>query len=149
MSGLFGGKREAIPAAPGEGRPETVVGSTTSIEGAVIKSDGNIRLDGSVEGQVEAAGTVIVGKTGRVMASIHARQVFVAGAVKGDVEAPGGLEITSTGKVFGNITVGSLQIEQGGIFRGQSFMGGEGVQEPLLLEAPAPPIEGETTLEAR
>ncbi len=148
MSGLFGGKREAVPAASGEGKPETVIGSTTSIEGALIKSDGNIRLDGSVEGQIEVAGTVIVGKTGRVMAGIRARQVFVAGAIKGDVEAPGGLEITSTGKVFGNITVGSLQIEQGGIFRGQSFMGNEGVQEPRLLESPAQPVEGGTTFEA-
>jgi len=147
MSGLFGGKREAMPAAPGEGKPETVIGSTTSVEGAVVKSDGNIRLDGSVEGEVEAAGVVIVGKTGRIVASIRARQVFVAGAVKGDIEAPNGLEITSTGKVFGNITVGSLQIEQGGVFRGQSFMGGEGMPEPLLLEGPVQPLEGETTLE--
>lgn len=143
MSGLFGGKREPMPPAASEGKAETYVGSTTSIEGAVIKSDGNIRIDGSVEGQVETpAGSVIVGKMGRVIANIRARQVFVAGAVKGDVEAPAGLEITSTGKVFGNITVGSLQIEQGGVFRGQSFMGGDGSQEPLLLEAPT--IEGET-----
>jgi cytoskeletal protein CcmA (bactofilin family) len=143
MSGLFGGKREALPPASGEGKPETYIGSTTSIEGAVVKSDGNIRIDGSVAGLVETpAGSVVVGKMGRVNANIRARQVFVAGAVKGDVEAPAGLEITSTGKVFGNITVGSLQIEQGGVFRGQSFMGGEGAQEPLLLEAPA--IEGET-----
>ncbi len=147
MSGLFSGKRETIPAASGEGKPETIVGSTTSIEGAVIKSDGNLRLDGSVEGEIDVAGTVIVGKTGRVMASIRARQVFVAGAIKGDVEAPNGLEITSTGKVFGNITVGSLQIEQGGVFRGQSFMGGEGAHEPLLLEGPMHTVEGEASFD--
>lgn len=150
MSGLFGGKRESLPLAAGDGKPEMLIGSTTSIEGAVIKSDGNIRIDGSVEGTIEAAGSVIVGKTGRIIANIHARHVFVAGAIKGDIEAPEGLEITSTGKVFGNITVGSLQIEQGGIFRGQSFMGGEGLQEPLLLEAPAPrTVEVETDLGAQ
>jgi cytoskeletal protein CcmA (bactofilin family) len=141
MSGLFGGKRESLPVNTGEGKPETVVGSTTSIEGAVLKSDGNLRIDGSVEGEIEIAGGLIVGKTGRVIANIKASQVFVAGAIKGDVEAPGGLEITKSGKVFGNITVGNLQIEQGGIFRGQSFMGGEGLQEPLLLESPTRPAE--------
>ena len=53
-----------------------------------------------------------------------------------------GLEITGTGKVYGNITVGSLQIERGGIFRGQSFMGAtHGEPEPLLLSGPA--FEGE------
>jgi len=144
MSGLFGGKRVAMPSVPGEGKPETLVGSTTSIEGGIVKSDGNLRVDGSVEGEIAVAGAVVVGRTGRVIANIRARQVFVAGAVKGDIEAPDGLEITNSGRVFGNITVGSLQIEQGGIFRGQSFMGGEGLQEPLLLEAPAQPL-GEDT----
>lgn len=139
MSGLFGSKRESLPAGSGEGKPETLVGSTTSIEGAVIKSDGNLRIDGSVEGEIEIAGALVVGKTGRVIANIQARQVFVAGAIKGDIEAPNGLEITKSGKVFGNITVGNLQIEQGGVFRGQSFMGNEGMQEPLLLEAPTDP----------
>jgi cytoskeletal protein CcmA (bactofilin family) len=88
---------------------------------------------------------VVIGKTAVVSATIQARHVFVAGEVHGDVEAPAGLEITSTGRLFGNITVGTLQIEQGGIFRGQSFMGGDG-QEPLLLTGPA--VEGET-LEGR
>lgn len=147
MSGLFGGRRESLPAAASDGKPEMLIGSTTSIEGALIKSDGNIRIDGSVEGTIEAAGSVIIGKTGRVIAGIRARQVFVAGALKGDVEAPAGLEITSTGKVFGNVTVGSLQIEQGGVFRGQSFMGGEELPEPLLLEGPAPVVEVEPRLE--
>lgn len=147
MSGLFGGKDKSLPAVPNEGKPETIVGSTTSVEGARIKSDGNLRIDGSVEGEIEVAGGLVVGKTGRVIANIRARQVFVAGAVKGDIEAPEGLDITTSGKVFGNITVGSLQIEQGGIFRGQSFMGGEGIQEPLLLEGPDQPLEGEATFE--
>jgi len=142
MSGLFGGKRESMPAPSAEGKPESFIGSTMSIEGGTIKSDGNLRIDGRVEGQVEAAGAIVIGKTGIVNAAIHARHVFVAGEVRGDVEAPAGLEITSTGKVYGNITVGSLQIEQGGVFRGQSFMGNQGDKEPLLLAGPA--IEGET-----
>jgi len=142
MSGLFGGKREPMPAPSGEGKPESFIGSTMSIEGGVIKSDGNLRIDGRVDGEVEATGAVVVGKTGVVNANIHARHVFVAGEVRGDIEAPAGLEITGTGKVHGNINVGSLQIEQGGIFRGQSFMGNQGEQEPLLLSSPT--LEGET-----
>jgi cytoskeletal protein CcmA (bactofilin family) len=145
MSGLFGGKRESMPAPSAEGKPEGFIGSTMSIEGGTIKSDGNMRIDGRVDGEIESAGTVVIGKTGVVTANIRARHVFVAGEVRGDVEAPAGLEITSTGKLYGNITVGSLQIEQGGVFRGQSFMNQEG-KEPLLLAGPA--IEGET-LEGR
>ncbi len=141
MPGMFGGKREVLPEVSGEGKAETWIGSTTSIEGGIIKSDGNLRIDGSVEGEISIAGVLVVGKTGRVVANVRARHVFVAGAIKGDIEAPEGLEITNSGKVFGNITVGSLQIEQGGVFRGQSFMGGEGIPETPLLEAPARTVE--------
>lgn len=145
MSGLFGGKREPMPAPSAEGKPESFIGSTLSIEGGTIKSDGNLRIDGRVDGEIEVAGAIVVGKTGVINASIHARHVFVAGEVRGDVEAPAGLEITGTGKVYGNITVGSLQIERGGVFRGQSFMGNQGEPEQLLLSGPA--FEGETVEE--
>jgi cytoskeletal protein CcmA (bactofilin family) len=139
---MFGGKREVLPEVSGEGKAETWIGSTTSIEGGIIKSDGNLRVDGSVEGEISIAGVLVIGKTGRVVANVRARHVFVAGALKGDVEAPEGLEITNSGKVFGNITVGSLQIEQGGVFRGQSFMGGEEIPDTPLLQAPARSVEG-------
>jgi cytoskeletal protein CcmA (bactofilin family) len=141
MSGLFGGKREPMPASAGD-KAESYIGSTLSIEGGIIKSDGNLRIEGRVDGEIAVTGAIVVGKTGVVNANIHAQHVFVAGEVRGDVEAPAGLEITSSGRVFGNIAVGSLQIERGGLFRGQSFMGTQGEPEPLLLSGPA--LEGET-----
>lgn len=125
---LFGRGKE-IPSE----KIENVIGPTANFNGH-FKADGGIRIDGVFEGIVETAGNVIIGEGARVMADITARNVSVAGVVKGNINATGRLEILSTGKVLGDIAVASFLIDEGGIFRGQSVMQGEG--EPLLFEGP-------------
>ena len=126
-------KPQAAPATM-NGKPETVIGSNTRFQGT-LTSDGNIRIDGSVEGDIEVLGNLIVGETGRVIATIKAQNVHVSGAVKGEITAVEQLEISPTGKVWGDITTAALHIEPGGLFRGQSSMT-TNIDEPLLLEAP-------------
>jgi cytoskeletal protein CcmA (bactofilin family) len=132
---MFGNKKPqtTVPATL-NGKPETVIGANTSIVGT-LKSDGNIRIDGTVEGDIEVLGNLIVGETGRVIATLKAQNVHVSGAVKGEIIAVEQLEISPTGKVWGDITTAALHIEPGGLFRGQSAMT-TNIDEPLLLEAP-------------
>src|SRR5215217_5099445 len=64
---MFGNTKKPQAAAPAtlNGKPETVIGANTSIVGT-LKSDGNIRIDGRVEGDIEILGNLIVGESGRV-----------------------------------------------------------------------------------
>lgn len=134
---MFGNKKPQPAQQPVlNGKPETVVGMNTSFVGT-LKSDGNIRIDGRVEGEVEILGNLIIGETGQVIATVRARNVHVSGAVKGEITATEQLEISPTGKVWGDITTSALHIEPGGLFRGQSAMT-TNIDEPLLLEAPKP-----------
>lgn len=134
---MFGSNRKSQSApATINGKPETVIGANTRFQGT-LTSDGNIRIDGSVEGDIEVLGNLIVGETGRVIATIKAQNVHVSGAVKGEITAVEQLEISPTGKVWGDITTAALHIEPGGLFRGQSAMT-TNIDEPLLLEAPRP-----------
>jgi cytoskeletal protein CcmA (bactofilin family) len=132
---MFGSKR-SNGAAPvvNSSKPETIIGANTRFVGTVT-SDGNIRIDGSVEGDIEVLGNLIVGEAGRVIATIKAQSVHVSGAVKGEITATEKLEISPTGKVWGDITTPELQVDPGGLFRGQSTMTNN-VDEPLMLEAP-------------
>ncbi len=136
---MFGQKQRqpgaAVPAANLGGRSETVIGANTRIVGS-LNSDSNIRIDGAVEGDIEVLGNLIVGETGRVIATIKAQNVHISGAVKGEITATEKLEISPTGKVWGDITTAALQIEPGGLFRGQSTMTSN-IDEPLLLEGPS------------
>ncbi|MFV9504497.1 MAG: bactofilin family protein [Oscillochloridaceae bacterium umkhey_bin13] len=137
---MFGSNKKLQPVPPTmNGKPETVIGVNTRFQGS-LTSEGNIRIDGSVEGDIEVLGNLIVGETGRVIATIKAQNVHVSGAVKGEITALEQLEISPTGKVWGDITTAALHIEPGGLFRGQSSMTSN-IDEPLLLEAPRP-IEG-------
>lgn len=132
---MFGNKKTAAAPAPTlSGKPETVIGANTSFVGT-LKADGNIRIDGAVEGDVEILGNLIIGETGRVIATVKAQNVHVSGAVKGEITAIDQLEISPSGKVWGDIITAALHIEPGGLFRGQSAMTSN-VDEPLLLEAP-------------
>jgi len=123
----------------GPGKIENVLGASTHFEGR-LTSDGNIRVDGVFEGSIETAGNVIVGEQARVMADIVANGVQVWGAVKGNITAAGRLEILSSGRVWGDIKVAALLIDEGGVYRGQCLMHGDG--EPLLIEGPHAHDEG-------
>ncbi len=134
--GLFGSRRNNTTTALAliNSKPETTIGSNTRFVGS-LTSEGNVRIDGSMEGDIEVLGNLIVGESGRVIATIKAQKVHVSGAVKGEIIAVEQLEISPTGKVWGDITTAALHIEPGGLFRGQSTMT-TNVDEPLLLEAP-------------
>ena len=136
------------PAAPGGGAArniETVIGATAHFKGS-LSSDGGIRIDGIYEGQIQVAGNLIVGESGKVIADVSAQNVSVSGAVKGTIQASGRLEILSTGRVWGDIQVASFLIDEGGFFRGQSIMPGE-PDMPMLDQpggaAPGPVIDAE------
>jgi cytoskeletal protein CcmA (bactofilin family) len=140
MSSIFGGRRPAPPPHTADAKPETIIGATTSIHGDV-KAEGTLRVDGLVEGTIESTGNVVVGPTGRVSATVNGQNVLVAGVVRGNITAGGRLEIVASGKVWGDITVRSLLIEEGGLFRGQSIMRDESTPDALpepAAEDPAP-----------
>ena len=137
--------RREESATTAVGGLETVLGSTTNLKG-VLKSDGNIRVDGVLQGTIETAGNLVVGPSARVVADIRANAVQVWGQIQGNIQTVGRLEILSSGRVFGEVIVGSLMIDEGGLFRGQCFMDGQDVDELLLAGEPrllAPGNEGE------
>ena len=117
---------------------ETVIGPNANFKG-VIQSDGGLRVDGIFQGDIQLAGNLVVGETGKVMADIKVQNVSVSGMVKGTINTTGRLEILSTGKVWADISVASLLIDEGGFYRGQSTMPGE--SDLPALEAPGRKVD--------
>ncbi len=102
---------------------ENTIGAGTFVHGD-LKGPGGFRIDGTVDGHVEADGPVIIGESGSVEGSIRARDVVLLGRVRGDIRATGHLEIGPNGKVVGDVSVTSLRMHKGGVFRGASRMAG-------------------------
>lgn len=118
--------KEPPPAS--SDKVETVIGANVTVKGSFY-SEGSMRIDGIVEGAVDAKGNLIVGESARVVGDITAHHVSVAGMVKGNITAGGRLEITSKGRVWGDTVAASLAVDEGGILSGRS----------MLRDAPIPP----------
>jgi cytoskeletal protein CcmA (bactofilin family) len=102
---------------------DNTIGAGTTLRGDV-RGPGGFRVEGTVEGSVHADGPVIIGEGGTVDGTVHGRDVIVLGRVRGDVRATGHLEIGPKGKIVGDVTVESVRMHKGGVFRGTSRMPG-------------------------
>ena len=100
---------------------DTIIGTNTVIEG-FLESQGTIRVDGKVKGDIKAAGDVFVGTNGTVTGNINASNVYLSGAVEGNVTTKGVLRILSTAKLIGDIFVKSFVTDEGGILQGKCTM---------------------------
>lgn len=112
---------------------DTIIGQGTVFVGKLV-SNGTLRIDGRLEGEVEGKGDIIVGETGSVQADVKARHLTLAGEIKGNLELTGKLELTSTAKLLGDIRVESLVIGDGAKFVGNSTMNNSQSEQPLKRE---------------
>ncbi len=96
---------------------ETVLSDEIKLEGR-LQSTSSIRFNGEMTGDISTEGDLAIGEHGRVKGNVIGRNVSVNGLIEGNVQTAGRLEILATGKVYGDITIGSLIIDEGGILRG-------------------------------
>lgn len=94
----------------------SVISHDLSIVGD-LKTDGEIQIDGKIEGNVTAS-TVTIAKSGTVHGEINAGEVVVHGSVKGQVFASR-VELATTAQVDGDIENESLTLEEGASFTGR------------------------------
>lgn len=100
----------------------TIISSSVIIEGK-LTSNGNVRLDGVVKGNVEAKGNLTVGETGNIQGDIHADSVTIGGKVEGIVNAKDKVTLEAKANLKGDLITKILVIEAGAVFEGRSSMG--------------------------
>jgi cytoskeletal protein CcmA (bactofilin family) len=99
---------------------ETVLGANSTVEGT-LRSNANVRLDGTFTGTLEISGNVLVGETAKINADINAKNVSIAGAVRGNVSGKK-VQLLRTGRVWGDITAAALTTEEGAFIDGKITM---------------------------
>lgn len=99
-----------------------LVGAGTVIKGD-INCSGDIRIDGTVKGNVEVSQKVVVGSTGVVVGNIISADTSVSGKVDGNIQSDKTIVLHGTGTINGDITTKQIIIEQGGKFNGVCKMG--------------------------
>ncbi|MDA8105102.1 MAG: polymer-forming cytoskeletal protein [Nitrospiraceae bacterium] len=99
---------------------ESLVGAESTFRGD-ISTKGTIRIDGTVEGSVEAD-WVVLGEKANVKGDISARGVVIGGRVEGNLRVAEICEIRNKGEIYGEIATPKLTVAEGGVFDGKSTM---------------------------
>lgn len=99
-----------------------IIGAGTTIEGD-IKSNGDIRIDGTVYGSITSKAKIVVGNTGVVEGDVFSSNADVSGTIKGKTSVSELLFLKSSAKIIGDIVTGKLVVDVGASFTGSCSMG--------------------------
>ena len=114
----------------------TLISQGTVLQGD-LKSEADLRIDGTIHGNVTSTAKIIVGPTGFVEGDIHGLQADITGKVIGNISVKELAQLRTKAEVKGNITAVSLQIESGAAFNGQSIMTQVAAAAAIASDAPA------------
>lgn len=96
----------------------------TQIEGSV-KTESDIRIDGTLNGDIECKGKLIVGPTGILDGTITCTNAVIEGTVKGSLTVKELLDVRETAKINGEIVTGKLSVQPNAIFNVRCQMAGQ------------------------
>jgi cytoskeletal protein CcmA (bactofilin family) len=85
--------------------------------------DGDVRLGGTVQGEIHATGDVEVDDEAKVNASLVGGDINIRGNVSGPVTARKRLVVAGSGSLTGDVRVARLVIQDGATFSGNVSMG--------------------------
>ncbi len=115
------------PVLPGEPTPteptvQAHLGKGSRVEGK-LSFEGSVRIDGQVDGEIQAQEAVIIGESAVLNAQITAGTVILTGKLTGDIVARKRVELRAPARLLGNITTPCLVIQEGVVFEGRCSMG--------------------------
>lgn len=94
--------------------------------GTLIKGDisasGDFRLDGTLEGNIQLNGKLVVGDSGVVNGNVLCVNANIIGTVNGNLSVKELLSLNATARVKGDILINKLSIEPGAVFTGKCRM---------------------------
>ena len=98
-----------------------LISNGTDITGD-IKSNGDIRIDGTLSGNLNTKGKVVIGPTGKVAGEVICKNSEVSGIVEGKITVGQLLNLKASSKILGDIVTSKLSIEPGAKFSGTCKM---------------------------
>lgn len=127
--GIFSGSAKPAgekPVPQSKGTPAatslSIVGAGMTIRGD-LETDGVVKVEGTVEGQVKAKSQVLVAKGGLVHGDIETTEAVVGGKVNGAIRAKERVEVQAGAFVEGDVTTRRIAVAEGGTLNGQIRMG--------------------------
>jgi cytoskeletal protein CcmA (bactofilin family) len=105
-----------------------LISNGTEITGD-IKSEGDIRIDGTLIGNLSTKGKVVIGNTGKVKGEVVCKNSEVCGEVDGKINVSQLLTLKTSSRINGDIITEKLSIEPGARFTGNCNMAEDNEKE--------------------
>lgn len=97
---------------------EARISAGTRVRGRVF-GDGDLVIEGHVEGEIAVRGDLLIDQGGAVISNIEAHAVVVAGSLEGDVRATGAVSLRDGSRVRGDLHGSEVTLEEGAEFAGR------------------------------
>lgn len=99
----------------------SIISSSVRIEGDLF-SEGNVRIDGVVNGNISVNGNLTIGEGSKLNGAVKAKNVTMNGSLTGKVLAEEKLRLESKATLRGDLVAKALIVEEGALFQGFSNM---------------------------
>jgi len=98
-----------------------IIGAGTTIIGD-INCPGDIRIDGSLTGNLSDQGKIVVGGSGSIKGEVICKNSEIEGKIEGKISVAELLSLKGTSAILGDILTRKLAIEPGATFTGTCKM---------------------------
>jgi len=116
---------------------QNTIAQGTIFEGD-LKSEGDFRIEGVIQGTLITKGKVVIGNTGKIDGSLSCKNADIEGGFKGKLTVQETLSLRATARVEGEVETGKLAVEPGASFNAHCQMK-DSVKE--LKAEPKPTIQ--------
>ena len=131
---MFGNNKKPQTYQPVSGPVDTLISQHCTIEGNLLTQN-SVKVDGRIQGNLQAVGQAIIGEHGLVMGDVHSTDLLVFGRLEGNVRAKA-VQLKPTARILGNIETETLEVEPGAFYQGSvNMLGAQAVAptDPALL----------------
>ena len=112
----------AAPSQSSESKTTCVVAKGTLIEGKFYSKE-DVRLDGTILGEIKCENRIVLGESGRVEGTLQTKNAVVMGTVEGEIEAIDTITLKSTAYIKGTIKASKFVVEEGARYIGECKIG--------------------------
>lgn len=114
-------KRDSGPATTAVAS-YSVLDAKCVVQGSV-STEGTLRIDGRLEGDVLRAAVVVLGKGAVIRGNVSAGELVVGGTIEGAVTAQSRVELESTAVVTGDVRAHAILVHEGATLNGRMLVG--------------------------
>lgn len=127
------------PVSSGSRANATIIARGVRVEGE-FRSQGDVVIEGDVQGSISASGILTVGSEATIKADISADEARISGTIDGNLQIKKQAIFSSTAKVKGDITAERITVEGGAQLDGRIKIGGTASTTDAPAKEELPPI---------